>query len=170
MLADDTQRGRARELSAALAAALEELSTKLPRGQLRVDEEAALHELRASYAMSEATRVWLSKDSTAWGVLLGIEGIRPPPGILRNVPVVPVSGFDGLARWCAGLAPHLSSLAVHGWQAGDDALAEVALAGGGSRICPPGSLQLPRLEWRHDGLGAIEPLMRSVDVEREEGR
>jgi hypothetical protein len=168
VLVDDTPGGRARDLAVALATEFEVLRTKLPRGRLMPDEETALHERRASYAMSEATRVWLSQGSTDWGVLLGIEGIRPAPGTLRNVPVVPVSGLEGLARWCAELSPHLSSLGVEGWRAGEEALTEVALAGAGSRICPVGSMQLPRIEWRHDGRGAIEPLMRYIDVERGE--
>ncbi len=165
VLVDDTPRGRARELAEALATQLEELRTKLPRGRLLAGEEVRLHELRAGHAMSDATRVWLSRGSTDWGVLLGLEGIRPAPGMLRNVPVVPVSGSQGLSRWCAGLAPHLSSLAVLGWPDSREELAAAALAGGASRLCPLGDLQLPRLEWRHDGRGAIEPLLTSLDVE-----
>ncbi len=170
VLVDDAPRGRARALAEALAEALEYLRGKLPRGRLQPGEEAALHELRATHAMSEATRVWLSRDGTDWGVLLGLESIRPPPGLLRNVPVVPVTGSQGLARWCAGLAPHLSSLAVGGWPDAAGALARIGLQSGASRLCPLGALQLPRLEWRHDGRGAIEPLLRSLDVEPEGAR
>jgi hypothetical protein len=170
VLVDDAPRGRARALAEALAEALEYLRGKLPRGRLQSGEEAALHELRATHAMSEATRAWLSRDGTDWGVLLGLEGIRPAPGLLRNVPVVPVTGSQGLARWCAGLAPHLSSLAAGGWPDSSGALARIALQGGASRLCPLGTLQLPRLEWRHDGRGAIEPLLRSLDVEPEAPR
>ena len=167
VLVDDAQRGHARAFAEALAEALEELSVELPRGKLQAGEEAALRELRAAHAMSEATRAWLSPAGTDWGVLLGLEAIRPAPGLLRNVPVVPVTGSAGLAHWCAGLAPHLSSLAVGGWPDDADALARIALRGGASRLCPLGALQLPRLEWRHDGRGAIEPLLRSLDVEAE---
>lgn len=165
LLVDDEPRGRARAFAEALASALEDLRLKLPRGRLQPGEQAALHELRAGHAMSEATRTWLSSPGTDWGVLLGPEDIRPAPGLLRNVPVVPVSGCEGLAAWCAGLAPHLSSLAVAGWTEGSEELARMALHGGASRVCALGQLQLPRLEWRHDGRGAIEPLLRVIDVE-----
>lgn len=169
LLVDDTPRGRAHEFAEALAAELEALRTELPRGRLLAAEQTALHELRAHFSMGEANRVWLSRGSTDWGVMLGPEGIRPPPGTLRNVGVVPVSGRDGLATWCAGLAPHLSSLAVEGWGE-EGALAGIALASGASRLCALGRLQLPHIEWRHDGRGAIEPLLRALDVEFEDGR
>jgi hypothetical protein len=67
-----------------------------------------------------------------------------------------VEGIAGLAERCAALAPHLSSLGHEGW--GDADLAAVAALGGGSRVCPPGRMQLPPIDWAHDGLGALQPV------------
>jgi hypothetical protein len=49
-------------------------------------------------------------------------------------------------------------------------LIAAAMAGGGSRVCALGRMQLPPLDWRHDGRGAIEPLLRTIDFEREDER
>lgn len=159
-LVDETAPGRALQFSEALAAELSRLASTLPLGQLSRAEQVALRERRAVSAMADQHRVWLSADGVEWGVWLVPEDARAAPGALRHVPVIPVRGQTGLARWCAALAPHLSSLGVAGWAKSEDALADLARAGGGSRVCELGRMQLPGLDWRHDGLGAIEPLFR----------
>jgi hypothetical protein len=44
-------------------------------------------------------------------------------------------------------------------------VAAAAAAGGGSRVCPLGAMQLPPLAWRRDGQEPIRSLLRWVDVE-----
>ena len=168
VLAEDEPRGRARDFAAALAAALERASLELPRAKPGAAEELAVRELRARIAMGEGSRAWLSPGSTDWGVLLAPEGIRPAPGLLRNLPVIPVRGLEGLATWSRGLAPHLSSIGHAGWGARAPALAGIAAAAGAARVCPLGELQFPGPEWRHDGLDPLRPLLRYVDVDTAE--
>ena len=163
-LVDETSAGRSRAFAEALAGELGSLATTLPLGQLSHAEQVALRERRAACAMAEQNQVWLSAGGVEWGVWLVPEDARPAPGALRHVPVVPVQGREGLARWCAALAPHLSSLGVVGWGGSEGALTDIALAGGGSRVCALGRMQLPELDWRHDGHGAIEPLFRSGEL------
>ena len=160
ILVDDRAGGRVVDFAAALSHALEELAGTLPRGSLQPGEELRLRELRARVAMSGA-QTWLSRDSTGHGVWLCAAGERPEPGLLRHLPVVPIAGLAGLFDACGALAPHLSSLGVIGFGAASGALDSAALAGGGSRVCALGRMQLPPIGWRHDGMGAIEPLFGS---------
>jgi hypothetical protein len=143
-------RERAEDLGRALASELERARRELPRGILSQAEEVGLHERRAREALA-ADQVWLSRGGTDWGVFLG----GTAPGTLRNLPVVAVDSIDELAERCAALAPHLSSLGHEGF--GDADLRAVAARGGGSRVCPPGSMQLPPLDWAHDGVDALQP-------------
>jgi hypothetical protein len=166
----DAPPGRAEAFASALARALERAEEDLPRGPLSAAEHTALHELRARDLLGSATRVWQSTDSTAWTVTLHADVERPPPGSLRRVPVVAVADMAGLQRWCRNLAPHLSCVGHAGFGAGPGEIARQVAAAGGSRLCPLGRMQLPPIEWNHDGQGPIRPLLRLLDVESTEGR
>ncbi len=142
---------RAASFARALARELELRADSLPRGLLSDAEEVALRERRARETL-RADDAWLSKDTTDWGVFLG----GGAPGALRNLPVVAVDGVAGLAERCAALAPHLSSLGHEGF--GDADLDAIATRNGGSRTCPLGRMQLPPIDWPHDGIGALQPV------------
>ncbi len=142
---------RAASFARSLAGELELAGEPLPRGLLSDAEEVALRERRAREAL-RADDAWLSKDTTDWGVFLGGRA----PGALRNLPVVAVNGVAGLAERCATLAPHLSSLGHEGFGAAD--LEAVAARSGGSRACPLGRMQLPPIDWPHDGMAALQPV------------
>lgn len=144
-------RERAAHFARALASQLEQAAARLPRGARGDAEEVALRERRAREAL-RAQAVWLSKDTTDWGVFLG----GGAPGALRHLPVVAVDGLAGLGDRCAALAPHLSSLGHEGW--GDSDLLALARLGGGSRVCPAGCMQFPPLDWPHDGMPALHPV------------
>lgn len=165
IFAIDRPRGRAAELARVLYGELEQLARKLPRGALDAREEAALRDWRARGSMREGVRAWLSEPGTEQGVLL--DAHAPEPGTLRNVAVVPLAALDELAGRCAALRPHLSTIAHAGFGAAQPALETIALRAGASRLCPLGRMQLPPLDWSHDGLGALRPLVRALDVERE---
>ena len=47
-------------------------------------------------------------------------------------------------------------------------IAAIAGASGASRICPLGRMQLPPIDWNHDGLSPLRPMLRLTDVERGE--
>jgi hypothetical protein len=163
---EDVPRGRAESFAASLAAELERMERDLPRGALDAAEHLAVRELRARWASREGARAWVSRGGTHWGVVALPESDSPPiGGSLRNVPVVAVRDASGLARFCAGFEPHLSTLAHAGFGADAARLVQIALRAGASRLCPLGRMQLPPIGWRHDGRGAIATLLRFIDVE-----
>ncbi len=164
-LVHDSPRGRAAEVARALAATLDELDESLPRGALTPAEAADLLELRARAAVREGTRLELAAGASSWTVVLESAGVRPPPGTLRFVSVVPFEDAEDLARFVAPLAPHLSCVGHAGF--GDEVahLGALAVAAGASRICPLGRMQLPPLDWNHDGQSPLRPLVRWLDVE-----
>jgi hypothetical protein len=168
VLAEERPVGRARSLARALAAELDRISTRLPRGKLEAKEEAWLHDLRGGSAVHEEKELFLSRHGTEWTVILEPTGAHPPPGSLRAVPVVPIPDTGALLEWCGAIAPHVSSVGQAGWGTRRSRLAAVAASGGGSRVCPLGRMQLPPIDWHHDGVGPLSALVRRVDLERDE--
>ena len=160
----DTPSGRAETFASALATALERAEKELPRGRLAPTEHTALRELRASAALRPETRVWQSGDSTDWTVTLCAGDGRPPAGALRRVPVVALPDSEAAWEWCRALAPHLSCVGHAGLEEPGELTRQAARAGA-SRLCPLGRMQLPPIDWNHDGQGSIRPLIRLLDVE-----
>lgn len=151
---------RAAEFADALAAELERASRVLPRGSLSDSEQVALRERRASEALA-CERALLSDATTEWGVFLGGRS----PGSLRNLPVIAIDGADDLAARCAALVPHLSCLGHEGFEGVD--LDGIAARGGGSRTCIAGHMQLPPIDWPHDGRGALQPVFEDDTADGE---
>jgi hypothetical protein len=163
---EDRPAGRAAAFAATLARVLERLETELPRGHLEPDEQMRLHELRSALAMREGVELWSSRGSLAWTVVLArFDRFPPVPGTLRSLPVVPVESDAALGDWLASFRPHLSCVGQAGFEDRLEWLAAAALRGGGSRLCPIGTMQLPPLDWHHDGASPIRPLLRTIDVE-----
>jgi hypothetical protein len=158
VLVVESRAGRARAVAQALAGELEVLRTGLPRGRASDAEELALREWRTRAALA-GDEVWLAEGSTAWGVALARDKVSP--GTLRHLPVIGVPDVGALGHWCARLAPHLSSLGVEGFAADDGRLRALTERAGGSRVCPLGSMQLPPLDWRNDGVGPLADLVRT---------
>jgi hypothetical protein len=166
VLVEDEPPGRAEAFGQALAGELERLAVELPRGPLSDAERAALHDVRAAFAAREDARVWLSRRPLAFCLVLSEFRRSPPfPGLLRSLPLLRVRGPDEAAHWCASFAPHLSTLALAGFGGRGETLASAALAAGASRVCAPGRMQLPPIEWRHDGVEPLRSLVRVLDRE-----
>lgn len=158
--------GRGRAFLDALASALEGLQAELPRGTLTAGEQVSLHDLRAELAVRNDVVLRMSRGHLAWSVSLhGAGASLPPPGRLRAVPVIRFGDLADLARRCDGLAPHVSCVGQAGFDAELSTLASIAMRGGGSRVCRLGRMQLPPLDWHHDGVGPVRALIRVLDIE-----
>jgi hypothetical protein len=167
MLVLDAPRGRAEHFGQALSEALIRTSAALPIGSLTPAEHATLRQRRGESAVQSDVRLWTSGHDHAWTVSLHLDGALPSPGALRFLPLVSVESTEAIHSLAASLRPWLSTIGHAGWRAGSDLLQTALVAGGGSRLCALGQMQMPPLAWRHDGIDPIRSLLRGIDVERE---
>ena len=73
----------------------------------------------------------------------------------------------GHRRWvrCFDGDDDMCNLEIEGFGEETPGLASALAELGASRVCAPGSLQSPALDWRHGGRGVLAPLARFTDVE-----
>jgi hypothetical protein len=168
VFAVDPEPSHATELGEALAVALADAETNWPRGSIDASAAHAIAQQRAEAelrrAAGRAVAVHVS-DSTAWTVVVedGTE-LRPAP-LHRFIRVIPVRHLEGLLDAIRPLGPHLAAVAIEGFGAEANQLASALAELGASRVCAPGSLQSPPLDWRHGGRGVLAPLARFSDIE-----
>jgi hypothetical protein len=159
---------RAAALGEAIALALANAEQNWPRGAIDASTSHAIAQQRAEAelrrAAGRAVAVHAS-DSTAWTVIVedGPE-LRSSP-LHRFIRVVPVPDPEHLLDAIEPLGSHLAAVAIEGFGAQAVGLACALANLGASRICAPGSLQSPPLDWRHGGRGVLAPLARLTDIE-----
>jgi len=164
----DPEPAHAAALAEALAVALADAETKWPRGSIDAGAAHAIAQQRAEAelrrAAGRAVAIHVS-DATTWTVIVedGPE-LRPAP-LHRFVRVVPVPDPAHLLDAIRPLGTHLAAVAIEGFGEETVGLAHALATLGASRICAPGSLQSPPLDWRHAGRGVLAPLARFSDIE-----
>ena len=154
----------------ALAEALRDLEPRMPRGCVEPAAAAAIARERSEAEMRAAggqpVRV-LASPGTAWTVVREA-GAQPRPAPLHRF--VRVQPAPDLASALASLHPQraqLAAVAIAGFCADEPAVANRLLALGASRVCAPGTLQTPPLDWPRDGVGVLTPLARIGHYEPE---
>jgi hypothetical protein len=168
VFAVDPEPSHAAALGEALAVALAKAEKDWPRGSIDASPAHAIAQQRAEAelrrAAGRAVAVHVS-DSTAWTVIVE-DGpdLRPAP-LHRFIRVIPVAHPESLLDAIRPLGPHLAAVAIEGFGAEATGLANALAELGASRVCAPGSLQSPPLDWRHGGRGVLAPLARFTDVE-----
>jgi hypothetical protein len=155
-------------LAEALAVALAEAEQIWPRGRIDaaaardIARERAEAELRCAAGRAVAVH---GSDSTAWTVVLEDGPTLRPAPLHRFVRVVPVADAASMLDAIRPLGPHLAAVAIEGFGDRTRALAGELAELGASRVCAPGALQSPPLDWRHAGRGVLTPLARFSDIE-----
>jgi hypothetical protein len=84
------------------------------------------------------------------------------PFLPRVVPLVPVSGDDGVAAFCAAVRLPVQAL---GAVAPDPLALALAERIGAVRVAPFGTLQMPPLGGHHGGVPRIADFVRWIDCE-----
>jgi hypothetical protein len=164
----DPDPSHAAALGEALAVALANAEQDWPRGSTDASAAHAIAQQRAEAevrrAAGRAVAVHVS-DFTAWTVIVedGTD-LRPAP-LHRFIRVIPVANPESLLDAIRPLGPHLAAVAIEGFGAEATGLARALAELGASRVCAPGSLQSPPLDWRHAGRGVLAPLARFTDIE-----
>jgi hypothetical protein len=163
--ADSSAADRAAE---AIAGGLRDAESRWPRGEIHPAAAAAVARERAAAEMRAAAgrpvRV-LASEGTAWTVVREDDASPRPAPLHRFLRVVPVADATALAGALAPYRAHLAAVAVDGFGAAAPALARTLADLGASRLCPPGALQSPPLDWPHEGRDLLRPLARLTGLE-----
>jgi hypothetical protein len=168
VFAVDPEPAHAAALAEAIAAALANAEQNWPRGSI---DASTAHEIAQQRAEAELRRAAgraveiHASDATAWTVIVE-DGPEPRPAPLhRFIRIVPVPDSRRLLEAIHPFAAHLAAVAIEGFGEETAGLAHALANLGASRVCAPGSLQSPPLDWRHAGRGVLAPLARFSDIE-----
>ncbi len=157
-------RGACPEVGAALANALAEIEARLPRGAVAPRVEALTMHERSGAELRGATGgdvVVHCDDSCAWTVIVENDAEPRPMPLHRFLRVHPSDDAADLLAALAPYAKHLAGVALAGFGSEESALRPELAALGASRICAPGELQAPPLDWPRDGIPAFAALVRT---------
>jgi hypothetical protein len=150
----------------ALASALEQAEKRWPRGRVETADAARFEYELADAELRAAARhrvVVHSGSDHAWAVVREQNAELRDAPLHRFVRVVPIADARALLSAIAPLGPHLAAVAIAGFGTEAPEVASGLEQLGASRICEPGALQAPPLDWRNEGRGVLLPLVRFVD-------
>lgn len=155
----------------ALSKQMAERATQWPRGeatdQARADIRRGRDEAEMRAGVSGGPKLRHSEASD-WTVIAETDSQWRPTPLHRFIRLYPVRDAVALSLTLQPLSPHLSSVAMAGFEPGShDERGLIARFRelGFSRVCGPGRLQAPPLSWRHDGRALLEPLTRSLEID-----
>lgn len=150
--------------AAKLAAEMERLHARTPRGPISLSEANAIRNERAEFAFrlanDEPVAIFQSTDSTAWTVAFDAVPGFPRSPLNRFIYVKPFP--EDFAEALDGVRPYLSCAGI--WPATLEN-ARITADLGVSRICPIGRMQLPPATWHQDGQQVLAPLVHWIDCE-----
>jgi hypothetical protein len=155
----------------ALSKQLAERATEWPRGEVTDRKRADIRrerdeaEMRAGVSGGPKLR---HSEASDWTVIAEADSEWRPTPLHRFIRLYPARDATALSSTLQPLSPHLSSVAMAGFEPGSD-YEERLIARfrqlGFSRVCGPGRLQAPPLAWRHDGRALLTPLTRSPEID-----
>lgn len=156
-----------RRLATALADALERIARALPRGEVPMEARAMQVQQRDEARMRAASgRDLLVLDRASALVILEDEIRARPAPLHRFLRLLPAANLPELLRALEPFRGQLSSVALAGLDPEQsEALASTLAALGISRITRPGRLQTPPVDWPHDGLPLLLPMLRFLQRE-----
>jgi hypothetical protein len=152
-----------------LADELERREQTEPRGGLPAPHSTAIASRRGIYevraAHSPETRMWHSKESTAWTVVFEADPRFQVSCLNRFIYVKPVKDLTELLQHAEVVRGKVSSVGIAASEHQTEELALHLARWGATRVCPLGRMQNPPLTWRHDGRPALGDLVTWTDVE-----
>jgi len=150
-------------IATSLAASLENLHLRMPRGALSTAVRASHANEIAEARMRQAGGPGLlcvGSDSVV--VLESNANPRPAP-LHRFIRLMPVASPDRLKRALMPFSDHLSNVASIGFSQDEELeLIDLLERLGVSRVTRPGRLQTPPIDWPHDGMPLLTPMARFV--------
>lgn len=157
----------------ALAGALVEAEARWPRGRIDVAAEAAIASERAEAELRAAAgqRVdVLASRGSEWTVVReGDAALRTAP-LHRFVRVHPAADLDVALAAIRPRAAQLAAVALGGFGDAPESIAAEFVRLGASRVCAPGTLQTPPLDWPRDGRAVLLPFAQRSAIDLPTGR
>ncbi len=157
------------ELAAALADALAKAQERWPRAPIPADIAARIQEQRSDAEMRGAgrgrTRL-IASSGTEWTVVREADATFRAAPMHRFIRIHPVESPSGLYTALKPLSPGLAAVAIPGFSSNFIELSTLLSQLGASRLCLPGRMHAPPMDWHHDNLGVLRPLARFSDIER----
>lgn len=153
-----------------LAEGLAERELREPRGSVTVESAAVIASRRSIYevraAHSPDTKMWCSKDSTAWTVVYESDPRFQVSCLNRFTYVKEVKDFSEALQSADAVRGKVSTIGLAAPEHTIQALGTQAARWGATRVCPLGQMQDPPLAWRHDGAPALGSLITWTDWEQ----
>jgi hypothetical protein len=152
-----------------LAAELQTVEQREPRGKLR-DEEAAsvayrrsFYEVRAAHSLD--TKMWSSEGSTAWTVVFESDPRFQMSCLNRFIYVKAVADLTQAIHGADSVRGKISTVGIAATEDRAKDIARELARWGVTRICPLGQMQNPSLLWRHDGRPSLADFVTWTDWE-----
>ena len=146
-----------------LAEELESREATEPRGGVPVEIAAVISSKRDFYTVraghSPGTRLWSSKDSTAWTVIYEADALFQISCLNRFIYVKGVSDVTEVIQKADNVRGKVSTVGIAATEDKSLELATQFARWGVTRVCPLGQMQNPPLTWRHDGRPALGDLV-----------
>ncbi len=162
---------RSVEIGRRLASELAGAERHWPRGEVGVEAAALAAGERAEAEVRAAAgadvHVW-GGVGDPWCVIREADLTARPAPLHRFVRVHAARDERILIDALGPLARHLAGVALAGCDGHGPALAARLAELGASRVCAPGRLQCPPLDWHHDGQRLLGPIARWSDLELEQ--
>ena len=156
------------EWAALLASAMADLETEIPSGYLTAPDASAVHQMRGSAELREASgsgvRVFRS-DESFWTVILEDQLCFTPSCLNRVVSVIPTPDLGDVAGSLREVGRYLQTVAVEAGQDRLPGLAELLSGVGATRVTSFEKAPWPPPWWRHDGTPVLSGLIRWIDLE-----
>jgi len=161
----------AEQFAQMLADQLEAREQTEPLGPLPAEVSASITSRRSFYevraAHSPDTRLWQSKNSTAWTVVFENAPIFQASCRNRFIYVKEVSDLAEMLHGADKVRGKISTVGLAASAEQAETLAAELACWGVTRICPLGRMQNPPLVWRQDGRPALADFVRWSDWEME---
>jgi Acyl-CoA reductase (LuxC) len=157
------------QFAEALATELGQLEAVEPRGAVPAQVAAVIasrrgfYELRAS--ASGETRLWCSKESTAWTVIYEADPRFKLSCLHRFIYVKGVKDLQEALRESDAIRERVSTVGIAVAEEQKPLVAAELARWGAPRVCPLGCMQNPPLTWRHDGRPSLGDLVTWTDWE-----
>ncbi|MGD0058704.1 MAG: acyl-CoA reductase [Verrucomicrobiia bacterium] len=157
-----------RKFAAALADAMAAYQTRVPRGQLSVEEAAQVVKFRTGYEFAAASDrrlgVWASPTGNDYAVIYDDSPAFVSSCLNRIVFVKPTDGYKRVLDAIQRFASSVSTVGVAPMNERALAFAGDLARMGVHRVCPIGQMQRPPLSWHHDGRPNLADLVNWTDL------